>query len=192
MAKASGRRRFGASQKDRIFFAALPDADTAARITTLAQTLKADNGFTGTLILPEHLHVTLFHLGDWHELPLEIVRIASDAAAQVAATPFEVTFKRVESFRNRTEIYPFVLSGDAAQWRTLRDALGAALKKAGLGGAVHAEDDFKPHVTLLRDAKRAKPSAVAPVTWTVRDFVLIHSLLGKTTHIHLARWPLRG
>ncbi len=97
---------------------------------------------------------------------------------------------RVESFRNRTGIYPFVLTGDAAPWKPLRTALGAALKQAGLGGAVHEADDFKPHVTLLRDAVRAKPVKIAPISWRVQDFVLIHSLLGKTTHIHLGRWPL--
>ncbi len=190
---ARTRRKFGPSQKDRIFFAALPDAATAARIHAMAEGLKQANGFAGTLILPEHLHVTLFHLGDWISLPEEIVARARDAAAQVAAAPFDVAFRRVESFRNRTGVYPFVLTDkDAAPWRPLRDALGAALKAAGLGGAVHAEDDFKPHVTLLRDKVRVKPAAVAPLGWTVRDFVLIHSLLGKTTHIHLARRVLTG
>ena len=59
------RRKFGPSQKERIFLAALPDPATAARIHALAETLKREHGFTGNLILPEHLHVTLFHLGDW-------------------------------------------------------------------------------------------------------------------------------
>ncbi|HXC54503.1 MAG TPA: 2'-5' RNA ligase family protein [Rhizomicrobium sp.] len=184
------RRKFGASQKDRIFFACLPEADAAARIEALAEGLKREKGFAGTPILPQHLHVTLFHLGDWNGLPQPVVDLARAAAAEVAAPPFDVAFARVESFRNRTGIYPFVLSGEAAPWRPLRTALGAALKRNGLGGAVHADDDFKPHVTLLRDALRAKPAPTPPIAWTVRDFVLIHSLLGKTTHIHLARWPL--
>jgi 2'-5' RNA ligase len=192
MAPRRPRRKFGATQKDRIFFAVLPDERTAARTYALAEALKRDNGFDGTLILPEHLHVTLFHLGDWQVLPQEIVAIAAKAAAEVVAAPFDVTCKRAESFRNRTGIYPFVLTGDAAPWRELREALGAALKKNGLGGAVHAEDDFKPHVTLLRDQIRAKPMAIEPIAWTVRDFVLIHSLLGQTKHVHLGRWPLRG
>ncbi|HEY0300012.1 MAG TPA: hypothetical protein VGC36_01675, partial [Rhizomicrobium sp.] len=62
--------------------------------------------------------------------------------------------------------------------------------KAGLGGAT--KGDFKPHVTLLRDSLRVAPAPLAPIVWTVRDFVLVHSLLGRTTHIHLARWPLRA
>jgi RNA 2',3'-cyclic 3'-phosphodiesterase len=68
--------------------------------------------------------------------------------------------------------------------------LGAALKRAGLGAAT--QGDFQPHVTLAYDKLRLKPFAVEPVSWTVREFVLVHSLLGRTTHIPLGRWPLRG
>jgi len=184
------RRKFGPSQKERIFLACLPDEATAARIHRLAEGFKRDKGFSGALILPEHLHVTLFHLGDWASLPEEIVKLAKDAAGQVSVLPFDVTFKRAESFRNRTGIYPFVLTGDAAQWHTLHTALAAALKRVGLGGAT--QGDFQPHVTLVYDRIRVKPFAVEPISWTVREFVLVHSRLGKTEHIHLGSWPLRG
>lgn len=184
------RRRFGQTQKERVFFASLPDDATARRIHALAEEQKQQHGFGGTLILPEHLHVTLFHLGDWIKLPEDIVALAATAAAQVNAKSFDVAFNRVESFRNRTGIFPFALTGAAEPWRALRTALGAALKRTGLGGAVHEIDDFKPHVTLLRDKERAKPMSVDPIVWRVTDFVLIHSVLGKTTHNHLGRWPL--
>jgi 2'-5' RNA ligase len=184
------RRKFGPSQKDRIFFACLPDAETAVRIHTLAVQLKETHGFTGNLILPEHLHVTLFHLGDWQVLPQEIVKIALDAAATVQAVPLDVTFDKTRSFPNRTGIFPFVLNGPIAPWNPLLNTLAAALKKAGLGGATKGE--FEPHVTLTYDKLRLKAAKVAPpITWTVRDFVLVHSQLGKTTHTHLGRWPLQ-
>ncbi|MGN6516640.1 MAG: 2'-5' RNA ligase family protein [Rhizomicrobium sp.] len=183
------RRKFGPSQKHRIFLAALPDAHTAARIHAMAEEMKARHGFTASLIQPGHLHVTLFHLGDWAALPGEIVTLASRAASQVSVPAFDVTFNRAESFRNSTGIYPFVLTGERAQWRALHDGLRAALTNAGLGGATHG--DFEPHVTLTYDKVRVKPHAVAPVTWPVRDVVLIHSELGKTTHNRLGCWPLR-
>ncbi len=182
------RRKFGASQKDRIFFAALPDVETAKRIHLLAETLKRERGFEGALILPEHLHVTLFHLGDWHEVPDTIVELAKAAAASAKVPAFDVAFDRVRSFSNRTGIYPFVLTGEAAQWSVLHAALAAELKKSGLGGATQGE--FEPHVTLVYDKVRMKPAKIEPIAWTVRDFVLIHSVLGKTQHIHLGRWPL--
>jgi 2'-5' RNA ligase len=183
------RRKFGASQKDRIFFACLPDAATAARIHALAETLKRDKPFEGALILPEHLHVTLFHLGDWNALPESIVELAKGAAGAVKEVPeFDVSFGRIGSFPNRTGIYPFVLTGDATQWRTLHVALADALKRAGLGGAT--QGDFEPHVTLVYDKLRVKPTRVEPIGWTVKDFVLVHSVLGKTQHVHLGRWTL--
>ncbi|HEY2033134.1 MAG TPA: 2'-5' RNA ligase family protein [Rhizomicrobium sp.] len=182
------RRKFGPSQKERIFLAALPDTATAERIHALAEALKREHGFTGNLILPEHLHVTLFHLGDWAVLPEEIVNLASAAASQVHVPAFDVTFKRAESFRNSTGVYPFVLTSDKSQWQALHEALRAALTNAGLGGATRG--DFEPHITLTYDPVRVKPHAIAPITWLVIDFVLIHSVLGKTTHNHLGRWPL--
>jgi 2'-5' RNA ligase len=185
---AARRRKFGPSQKERIFFACLPSAAAAAKIYARAEGFKQELGFTGALILPAHLHVTLFHLGDWAALPEEIVGIAKDAAAQVRASAFEAAFARAESFRNSTGVFPFVLTGDVAPWRGLHLALGDALKKAGLGGATQGE--FKPHVTLTYDKIRAKPRAVEDLGWTVRDFVLIHSRLGKTEHINLGRWAL--
>ena len=96
---AARRRKFGPSQKERIFFACLPDAAAAARIHARAESFKREHGFTGALILPEHLHVTLFHLGDWAALPEEIVGLAKGAAAQVRAHAFEAAFARAESFR---------------------------------------------------------------------------------------------
>jgi 2'-5' RNA ligase len=184
------RRKFGPSQKERIFFAALPDSETAARIHARALALQATHSFEGTLILPEHLHVTLFHLGDWVALPEEIVKLAGTAASEVKAAPFDVSFGMAGSFPNRTGVYPFVLRGDARQWSVLHGALAAALKKNGLGGATQGE--FEPHVTLVYDEVRVKPAKIEPIGWTVRDFVLVHSRLGKTAHVHLGRWPLHA
>jgi 2'-5' RNA ligase len=184
-------RKFGASQKERLFFAALPPPDLRGVIHALAEEEKRAHGFAGTLIRPEHLHVTLFHLGDWRTLPQELIAQASAAAAGVMAPAFDVTFDKLASFRNRTGIRPFVLTGPADSWRPLRAALGQALKGVGLGGAVHDLEDFIPHVTLLRDGKSAKNRKIDPIGWQVQDFVLVQSLLGKTTHIHLGRWPLQ-
>jgi RNA 2',3'-cyclic 3'-phosphodiesterase len=186
------RRKFGASQKERLFFAVLPPPAGRDVIHALAEAQKRACGFDGTLIRPEHLHVTLFHLGDWIALPAELVAQANQAATSVAAAGFEVRFDKLASFRNRTGVRPFVLTGPSEAWRPLRLALGQGLKQVGLGAAVHDLDDFTPHVTLLRDEKSAKAQKIDPITWQVQDFVLVQSLLGKTTHIHLGRWPLQA
>lgn len=185
------RRRFGASQKERIFFACLPDAETANRIHALAERLKHANRFEGTLVLPDHLHLTLFHLGDWPVLPERIVEAAKAAAAQLAIGSFDVTLNRSESFRGGSGPFPFVLTceQDVDAWTTLRQPLAVAMEHVGLGGATRGR--FTPHVTLLRDGRRAPPRPIEPILWKVRELVLVHSLLGKTTHRHLGRWPLK-
>ncbi|CCB66419.1 MULTISPECIES: 2'-5' RNA ligase family protein [unclassified Hyphomicrobium] len=191
MASRPHRRRFAASQKDRIFFACLPDEATAERVHALAERLKRANGFDGTLVLPNHLHVTLYHLGDWPSLPAPIVSAALDAAAQVSIRAFDVTLTGSESFRGGIGPFPFVLTceQDIAAWNALRRPLGVAMERVGLGGATRGR--FTPHITLLRDEKRAAAAPIEPISWTVRELVLVHSLLGKTTHVHLGRWLLQ-
>ncbi len=185
-------KRFGVSQKDRIFFACLPDIATAERIYALAERLKRVNGFEGKLVLPNHLHVTIYHLGDWASLPDPVVAAAHEAAAQVDIPAFDVTFTGSESFRGGIGPFPFVLTDgqDMSAWNALRRPLGAAMERVGLGGATRGR--FTPHMTLFRDAKRAGSAPIEPITWTVRHLVLVHSLLGKTTHIHSGSWPLRA
>lgn len=101
---------------------------------------------------------------------------------------FEAAFACAESFRTGTGVYPFVLTSALAPWRRLHEALAAELRKAGLGGA--AKGEFQPLITLAYDKLRITPFGVPPSASMVRDFVLIHSQLGKTAHTHLGRWPL--
>ena len=87
-------------------------------------------------------------------------------------------------------LMPFVLRATEgnAPLHALRDALADRLRGVGLGR--FAADGFEPHVTLAYDTRLVPTEAVAPVAWTAREFVLVHSLLGQTRHIPLARWPL--
>jgi RNA 2',3'-cyclic 3'-phosphodiesterase len=76
-----------------------------------------------------------------------------------------------------------------------RFALGKALESVGFAGRTRAP--FTPHVTLAyREPADATRRFIEPldeaISWTVQDFVLVHSLLGRTRHIALARWALTG
>ena len=52
-----------------------------------------------------------------------------------------------------------------------------------------ANTNFTPHVTLLYDAHGVEEYPIEPISWTVKEFVLIRSLKG---HVHLARWSLEA
>lgn len=180
---------FGAAPvvTDRLFFAVFPDAQTAARLAVLARDLRAALGLTGTPLAMERFHVTLHHLGDYDGLPRDRVAQARQAGGALSAAPFEVSFDRAGSFGR-----PFVLQGEdgLADIRAFQKTLGLAMAGAGLGRQV--ETAFTPHLTLFYDPKVAPTRPVTPIAWTVNELVLVHSLQGKTQHIALDRWALRG
>ncbi|MCO5398832.1 RNA 2',3'-cyclic phosphodiesterase [Ralstonia soli] len=176
----------------RVFLAIKPDADTAARIAQRVEQLRPVVGFKGKALRPERLHVTLHHLGDFVQPPPEdLIARTRQAAAGLALPPFDVAFDQVVSFHGRRDHRPFVLLGGegVAELMTFQAVLGEALQHAGVPVP---RGHFKPHVTLLYDRGGFAPKAVEPISWTVREFVLIHSWLGKTRYDELGRWPLNG
>ena len=177
---------------DRLFYAVFPDANTAAHIARLAAHLRGEYGLKGRPLAEDRFHITLHHLGDYvGEPPRELVAAAHEAASEVTALPIEVNFDRAISFR-RSHKAPLVLRGGdgVAQLMAFQQALGATMMRTGLGNFV--QQRFTPHVTLLYDDHIVPEQAVEIISWTVREFVLVRSLLGQTRHIPLGRWPLLG
>ena len=179
-----------AAATDRLFLAIFPDRETAAQLSTLAGAQCASHGLRGKPLPAERFHVTLFHLGDSAGLRQDVVEAASKAASRVQAAPFELAFDRVASFAGRRDKLPFVLRAEDgnAPLRRFHAELAARLREFGLGH--FAGGNFEPHVTLAYDARMVAPEAVSPVRWRADEFVLIHSLLGQTRHVPLARWAL--
>ena len=168
---------------DRLFFAVLPDADSAEDIADRARRLRMSHGLTGKPLQKEHFHVTLFHAGDGFGFPTELVEVLAERAAKVVMPAFRVAFDRAMSFRNGA----LVLSGDDSVigLEVLQQRLSDVLD-----GRPRPARSFTPHLTLLRDSQRVAAHPIEPISWTVREVVLVHSLLGRTTHRHLARLPL--
>lgn len=54
------------------------------------------------------------------------------------------------------------------------------------------EPQYTPHISLLYDDQCMAEQAVETIGWTVREFVLVHSLLGQGQHVPLAHWPLQA
>ena len=178
-----------AAATDRLFLAVFPDEAAVARLGALAAEQCARHGLRGKPLLPERFHVTLLHLGDWAGLPPDVVEATMNAAARVRAAPFEVVFDRAGSFDGRRDKLPFVLRADGgnAALRAFQADLATQLREAGVTPVGSA---FEPHVTLAYDARKVAAEPVTPVGWRVEEFVLVHSLLGRTRHIRLGCWPL--
>lgn len=176
---------------DRLFFAIFPDDTAREAIARLARDIGKQHGLKGKPLASERFHITLHHLGDYAELPPDLVEGAMRAANHMIAAPFDVQFDHVASFATRAEKKPCVLlaeDGDSPL-RRLRKLLGECLIEAKQGK--HVTRDFTPHVTLCYDRTLVAPQAVSRMGWTVREFALVHSLLGKTEHRILRRWSLR-
>jgi 2'-5' RNA ligase len=106
------------------------------------------------------------------------------------AKPFDIVLDRAMSFGPKRGPRPLVLrSGDEAALVTFHRLLGAAMKHAGFR---RTAPRFTPHMTLLYSDRTVAERAIDRVRWTVRDFVLVQSLRGRSQYIHLARWPLQG
>ena len=184
---------FGASPRpaDGLFFAVLPEAAAAADISRLGQHQSRTHGLTGKPILAERLHVSVHKIGDYAGRPRGIVAAGCEAGAAVEMSSFDLAFDRVVSFGGRSGNRPFVLRGGdgVAGLLALHRHLGAALQKVGLWRWVKPQ--YEPHVTLLYDDRYVAEQAVDPVRWTVREFVLVHSLHGQGRYDFLGRWKLR-
>lgn len=176
----------------RIFFAVRLAGGAADDAFALAGQVRTEHGLRGRLIPTDRLHVTLHWLQDHAVFPDELVTQAGLAGRRVEIERFDVTFNRIESMGDETHGGPLVLRGSdgLAALRRLQRALGAAMIDAGLGQYVRSS--FKPHVTLLYDDGFVAPQAVDPIGWTVTEFVLVHSIIGKSKHLELGRWALQS
>ncbi|MRW89647.1 2'-5' RNA ligase [Duganella sp. FT80W] len=177
---------------DRIFFAVAPDAGAIAELRALTAQLKAQHGMSGRATADAKLHCTLCNLGDFAGMPDALIARASQAAALVAAAtqPFVASFDTAQTFINRARNRPFVLTGGegVVGVTALYRNLASALLKAGISGNPAS---YTPHLTLLYDDVTAAPQAVAPIEWTVRELILLHSHIGQgRPYTILARWAL--
>jgi len=171
-----------------LFFALLPPPDDALRIAQSAQTLRAQHGLTGTLLRPDRLHVSLQDLGgSVDEPPPAVIDAARLAAAGVPLVPVRVIFDRVLGFAGSGAVVLRSAQADTvAALSALTQALGLALAEAGL----RPRPSHTPHMTLLYDDQPLAEQAIDPLCWTAAYLVLVHSLVGKTEHRVLGRWPL--
>ncbi|HEY5290567.1 MAG TPA: 2'-5' RNA ligase family protein [Caulobacteraceae bacterium] len=175
---------------DRLFLGVFLHPDAAERAASLSHSLRKELSLRGRPLPPERLHFTLHHIDDYAGLPPRVVAAICDAAATVRMGPFEVEFDRVASFTGRPGNLPLVLRGGdgLAELMKFHRGLGAAITRARVGRPVASQ--FTPHVTLLYDHIQVEERAVEPIRWTVSEFILVHSLLGQTRHVPLARWSL--
>ncbi|WP_206026031.1 2'-5' RNA ligase family protein [Roseimicrobium sp. ORNL1] len=178
-----------------LFLALFPGHATIQHICEQMPGIRQQHGLTSKMRPLEHLHLTLHWIGDYPEVPEDLVQIIGHACKQVAnrVSPFEVKLDEVLSFRGRPGRNPLVLSGtdaDNAKLTSLHQTLllelakVLPLKKGGL--------KFHPHLTLLYDKQGNIKAPANPVTWTADEIVLVCSEVGHTKYHRLGAWKLQA
>jgi 2'-5' RNA ligase len=176
---------------NRLFVGTFLEPAAATRTSDLAWGLPDREGLTSRPFSADRFHVTLMGIGDFEIIPGGLVEALIMRLDRVAARSFDVSFDRAVSFRRKEpRSKPLVLTcGDGVgALGQLHEAIGEALVSVGFPRL--PKHSFTPHVTLLYDRRNVVDQPVEPISWRVRDFVLVQSLLGLTQHIPLKRWRL--
>lgn len=176
---------------DRLFLALRPDGAATARIAALARRLREEHGMPGRPLDDARLHVTLQFFGGFAGLPQGLVTAIERVVDGIEVRAFELAFDHVASFDGGGRRRPWVLRGSEdglAGLHALYAALGQGFVAAGVRVEGHAR--YVPHLTLLYGDRALPRQAVDPITWTVRELVLVDSLVGQGVHRALQRWPL--
>lgn len=180
-------------QHDLFYFALRPDEPSARAAVKLAKRFRRHHGLQGRLYDAGRLHVSLCTAISRKGPRKGDVMMARHAAGRVQVAAFEVGFDRLCTFGSggRRAIV-LCCSLGSAQLAYLHERLTGELVKSGIGkGPNRDHSTFSPHLTLLRTRGSVPETRLnAPICWRVRDFVLVRSLVGRSRHIDLGKWPL--
>lgn len=170
----------------RLFFAAWPAPEVQEALGKLAGALQRECG--GRSIPARNIHLTLVFLGD---LPRERVTPLETLAGSVAAPRFTLHVDRVGYWRHNRIVWAGVDRCPEAL-QTLVERVQDSVSGAGYR---FDRRPYVPHVTLLRDARRAPADGrLSAISWPVTEFALMESVQRERGRAYepLRKWPLTG
>jgi 2'-5' RNA ligase len=175
--------------KYKLYFAIQPPPEAAEAARRVLASLQPGRSLKA--LLPARLHVSLNWVGGFGRPPTGIVDKAREVGAAVAVRPFDISFNRIGTWESGPPPWPLVLWGDDGVIGV--EALYTAIHRAMLrpGMAPRRQPEFTPHMTLLRDPASSPEAPIEPVRWTVREFVLLQTVVGERQDV-LGRFPLSG
>ncbi|HEX7852945.1 MAG TPA: 2'-5' RNA ligase family protein [Sphingobium sp.] len=167
---------------ERLFFALLPPKRLA--LSTTAWTQQMLEG-SWNLQQPGRLHITIAITDDFDRLPLDLLDRLLRAGAMIRAAPFPVTLDQLAISRRSAALRPSRVNPGL---KALQQAINHAMTVLGI--PMRENWRFNPHMTLGYRDTTPWHQPVEPRTWRAEEFVLIHSLVGRTQHQLLGHWPL--
>jgi 2'-5' RNA ligase len=166
----------------RLFFALWPDDAVRDALASVASSVAARAG--GRAVPRPKLHLTLSFLGDVAD---ERAADAIEAANTVQGAAFDVVLDMLGSFRDARVAWAG-MSRVPPQLAALQASLDRELRQRRFA---LEERPFAAHATLARRiAKTVAREALAPISWSVGEFVLVRSETGRGTYTVMERWKL--
>lgn len=165
----------------RLFFALWPDAQLQQTLLQAAQQLSG-----GRPTRAETVHMTLAFMSEVADSALPALQ---DMASCMRSAPFDVQLDQLDIWSPPGVA---LLSPSAPPTALLQLAEGLQDGVRQLGVAVDRRP-FRPHITLRRRMpQRMAVQTIPPLSWTVRDFVLVQSMLDERgpAYVELGRWAL--
>jgi 2'-5' RNA ligase len=169
----------------RLFFAAWPAPEVQRALGDVARNAQRECG--GRAVPAHNIHLTLVFLGD---LPRNHIAALETLAASIEAPCFTLPVDRLEYWRHNRLLWAGVVTCPEAL-QTLVERMQESLAAAG-----HRLDrrPYVPHVTLLREARRAPADRrFTAVSWPVTEFALVESAQRERGRVYeaLRKWPLK-
>lgn len=140
-----------------------------ATLAACAQELRLHCG--GRAVRASNLHLTLAFLGD-----VRISRIPelTTLTSELFFAPCTIELDACGYWRHNRIVW----AGAAQTPVALVDLADRLAKSLRANGFRHDEREYVPHVTLLRDARRAPRTGrmAPPIRWPVKEFILMQSV----------------
>ena len=172
------------SDTARLFFAAWPAPEVQRALGDIARHAQRDCG--GRAVPVHNIHLTLVFLGD---LARERITALETLAAEFSAPHFTLSIDRLEYWKRNRILWVGAEQSPPA----LQALVEQAQRSLAAAGFRVDSRPYVPHVTLLRDARRAPADTrITAVEWPVTKFVLVESVRrgpGRAYEI-LREWPL--
>jgi len=168
-----------AIRPERLFFALMPEEDSALQLARFAEQLILENDLPATPVKPARIHIALHRLGSATRAALYGAKLAGQA---VAAAGLTLRFEAITSLTGGGR--RLALVSEDKLLLGVQALLDAALQRNGL----QPREAPLPHITLAYGAARLEPQPVAPIAVTVSGLALLR---GEAEDFQvLRRWPL--
>ncbi|MGA9665776.1 MAG: RNA 2',3'-cyclic phosphodiesterase [Gallionella sp.] len=169
----------------KVFFALWPSSAERESLAAWQEPLRHLCG--GRAMRGDTLHSTLVFIGNLEQSRLEALQLA---AQEVSAPCFKLRFDGAHYWEHNHIVY----AAPGNPTPQLGQLVGALEQSLSRHGFVFDRREYKPHVTLLRNAHRTDSPLpdMHPVNWQIRDYALVQSAQrdGQANYRVLARFPL--